>query len=74
MLPALIRYAASHKGDPFEYMVGTTDNARGEELAKLCKKEFGVPPMCIFQLGSAVASNTGPDAIAIAFLGKPRQR
>lgn len=74
VLPALIRYAASHKGDPFEYMVGTTDNARGEELAKLCKKEFGVPPMCIFQLGSAVASNTGPDAIAIAFLGKPRQR
>ena len=74
VLPALIRYAASHKGDPFEYMVGTTDNARGEELAKLFKKEFGVPPMCIFQLGSAVASNTGPDAIAIAFLGKPRQR
>ena len=67
-----MKFAKEHRGEEPEYMVGTTDNARGEELAKLCKKEFGVPPMCIFQLGSAVASNTGPDAIAI--LGKPRQR
>lgn len=73
VLPALVRFAADHKTEPFEYMIGTTDSSRAEELAKLCKKEFGVAPMCIFKLGSAVASNTGPDAIAITYLGKPRK-
>ena len=41
----------------------------GEELAKLCKKEFGHPPVQVFHLGAAVSSNTGPDAIAIVYLG-----
>ena len=73
VLPALVSYVSARKGDTFEYMVGTTDQERGEELAKLCKKEFGTAPIHIFKIGSAVASNTGPDAIAIAFLGKPRR-
>lgn len=74
VLPALVSYAAAHKGEPFEYMIGTTDDAKAEELTRLCKKEFGVAPICVFKLGAAVASNTGPDAIAIAYLGNPRNQ
>ena len=47
--------------------------ARRDELAKLCKKAFGHAPMTFFQLGGVVSANTGPDAIAIAFEGKPRR-
>lgn len=73
VLPALVRYAKERlEGDP-EYLVASTDEARGQELAKLCKKEFGVPPLCVFKLGAAVASNTGPDAVAITYLGKKRR-
>ncbi len=74
VLPAMVKFASERKGEVFEYMIGTTDMARAEELAKLCKKEFGEAPMCIFKLGAAVSSNTGPDAIAIAYLGNKRTR
>ena len=73
VLPALVKFAKEHRGEEPEYMVGTTDDARGEELAKLCKKELGCAPLCIFKLGAAVASNTGPDAIALIYLGQPRR-
>ena len=39
---------------------------------KQCKKEFGHPPVNVFQLGCVVSANTGPDALAITFLGKDR--
>lgn len=74
VLPAMVKFAREHKGDSPDYMIGTTDSARAEELAKLCKKEFGVAPMCTFKLGAAVSSNTGPDAIAIVYLGNKRNR
>lgn len=74
VLPAMVKFAREHKGDSPDYMIGTTDSARAEELAKLCKKEFGVAPMCTFKLGAAVSSNTGPDAIAIVYLGNKRDR
>lgn len=56
------------------YMVAyTASTARRDELIKLCKKEFGHAPLCTFQLGGAVSANTGPDAVAVVFEGKPRR-
>ena len=56
------------------YMIAyTASKQRRDELVKLCKKEFGHPPMCTFQLGCAVSANTGPDAVAVIFEGKPRR-
>jgi hypothetical protein len=43
-----------------------------KELEKACKKEFGHPPVNIFRLGGVVSANTGPDALAITFLGANR--
>lgn len=75
VLPALVQYAQAHATNiqEEEYMVGCTDLACTAELVKLCKKQFGHPPAHVFQLGAAVASNTGPDALAITYLGAPRR-
>ncbi len=55
------------------YMVAyTSSTAKRDELVKLCRKTFGHAPMFVFQLGGVVSANTGPDAIAIVFEGRPR--
>ena len=75
VFPAMIKYVRSRvdniKDTP--YMVAyTSSTARRDELAKLCKKEFGHAPLCVFELGGVVSANTGPDAVAIVYEGKPR--
>lgn len=74
--PAIIKWAKTRvenvKDTP--YMVAyTSSGARRDELAKLCKKEFGHAPLCVFQLGGVISANTGPDAIALVFEGKARR-
>ena len=74
--PAMIKWVQSRVDNMRDtpYMVGYSSSlARRDELAKLCKKAFGHAPMTFFQLGGVVSANTGPDAIAIAFEGKPRR-
>ena len=71
--PALIEHVETRRGNGF-YMVGGTNEKDIAELAKLCQNRWGVKPAASFFLGSAVAANTGPDAIAIVFMGKPRVR
>ena len=39
-----------------------------KELAKQCKKAFGHAPENFFHLGGVVSCNTGPDALALAYL------
>ena len=74
--PAMVKWVSSRVDNvrDMPYMVGYTGStARRDELVKLCKKTFGHAPLITFQLGAAVSANTGPDAIAIAFEGKPRR-
>ncbi len=74
--PAMLKWIKTRVDDmrATPYMMAYTSNTqKRDELLKLCKKEFGHPPMCIFQLGGVVSANTGPDCIAIAFEGKPRR-
>lgn len=74
--PAMLKWIRSRVDNMKEtpYMVAyTASTARRDELVKLCKKEFGHAPLCVFQLGGAVSANTGPDAIAVVFEGKPRR-
>ena len=74
--PAMVKWVASRVDNvrDMPYMVGyTSSNVKRDELVKLCKKTFGHAPMTTFQLGAAVSANTGPDAIAITFKGKPRR-
>ena len=75
VIPALIKYVESHASNIREedYMIGCTDLECTGELVKLCKKTFGHAPVQVFQLGAAVASNTGPDVLAITYLGEARR-
>ena len=43
-----------------------------DEMAALCKKQWKTEPLVRFKLGAAVATNTGPDAIAIVYIGEQR--
>ena len=75
VLPAMVKLAAARATDikNEDYMIGYTDVACVDDLVRQCKKEFGHPPVQVFHLGAAVSSNTGPDAIAIVYLGEARR-
>lgn len=58
------------KGSPYIIIVGR-DLARAEELAKVLTKRLGYPPVDIrFRVGGAIAANSGPDIVAVAFKAK----
>ena len=68
-----VRKRMDYPDGDVHYMLGCTDIPNVKELEKLCRKEFGREPDAVFKLGAAVASNTGPDAIALIYLGQPRR-
>lgn len=74
VLPALLEYAAARMDDTKQYMIGGTSQPIIDELAALCQKKWKAAPQITFKLGAAVATNTGPDAIAIVYLGDKRER
>ena len=68
---AMIKHVLSRVDDVSEmpYQIGYTDcEEAAKELAKQCKKAFGHAPENFFHLGGVVSCNTGPDALAIAYL------
>ena len=75
VLPAMVKLAAARATDikNEDYMIGYTDVACVDDLVRQCKKECGHPPVQVYHLGAAVSSNTGPDAIAIVYLGEARR-
>ncbi|MGI6116166.1 MAG: hypothetical protein ACOYB9_08555, partial [Luoshenia tenuis] len=56
------------------YMVGITDMLDEQETREICTNVMGYPPKGFFKLGSAVSTNTGPDAVGIVFSGQKRAR
>ncbi len=74
LIPSLFDFANKHIDDTFEYMVGGTNQKQIDEMAALCKKQWKTEPLACFKLGAAVATNTGPDAIAIVYVGEQRYR
>lgn len=59
--------------EDFDYLLACTGDAHMDELTKLCRKTLGREPKFVFKLGSVIAANTGPDALAIGYLAKPRE-
>ncbi len=56
-----------------EYMIGHTEIAQKDELVKACRKAFGHEPAIVFPLGGVVSANTGPDTLALVYVGKRRE-
>lgn len=56
------------------YWVGVADRKYEAEYVAACEKALGYPPAGAIHLGSAVVSNTGPDAAGVLYQGKKRER
>ena len=53
-------------------MIGHTNIPQKDDLIKACRKAFGKDPLITFPLGGVVSANTGPDTLALVYVGKPR--
>ena len=58
--------------EDFDYMIGHTSIPQAVELEKACRRAFGKAPLTTFDLGGVVSANTGPDTLALVYVGKPR--
>lgn len=60
------------EGSP--YYLGVSDEKYIDEYVKVCTEKIGYPPEIICQLGCAVLSNTGSEAVGLAYAGEKRER
>lgn len=74
VVPAMVELCKKRTADlgEVEYLVGYTGVRQVNDLVKLCRKEFGHDPIAVFKLGGVISANTGPDAVALVYLGAPR--
>lgn len=74
VVPAMVELLKKRTAgmDQVEYMIGHTNIDQKDDLIRACRKAFGHEPVCTFLLGGVVSANTGPDTLAIAYLGEPR--
>ena len=73
VMPGLIVQTKKRMAEGTPYLIGATDDGNAKMLAKMGKKEFGYAPAATFLLGAAVATNTGPNAVAIVYQGEKRR-
>ena len=65
---------ASRMAQGTPYYIGVSDHKYDEEYVEACTKKVGYAPVGIFQLGCAVLSNTGAEAVGLVFEGAKRER
>lgn len=56
------------------YYIAITDRKYAQEYTEACEKAMGYPPALVYQLGCAVCSNTGPEAVGLIYEGQKRDR
>ena len=74
VLTAMVNHCKARMVEGTPYYIGVTNHQYEEEYAAALEKSIGYPPAEIFHLGSAVCSNTGPEAVGILFEGAKRDR
>ena len=74
VVPAMVELCKqrSEGVENFDYMIGHTNIPQTADLEKACRKAFGKPPLLVFELGGVVSANTGPDTIALVYVGHAR--
>ncbi|MBQ7784502.1 MAG: DegV family protein [Oscillospiraceae bacterium] len=72
VIPKLVDVVCGRIAEKSQYIVICgRDHERGKELSKLLSKKLGYQPVdIVFEVGGAVASNTGPELVACAFKAK----
>ena len=61
--------AAMEPGSPYEIVYGS-DSSCLEELHRLMVQQLGYEPAAVYQIGAAVAANSGPRVVGAAFTRK----
>lgn len=74
VLTAMVNHVKAHMVEGTPYYLGVTNHKYEAEYAAALEKSIGYPPKDIFHLGSAVCSNTGPEAVGVLFEGAKRER
>ena len=74
VLSAMVNHVKSRMAAETPYYIGVTNHKYEAEYAEALEKSIGYPPKAIFHLGSAVCSNTGPEAVGVLFEGTKRER
>ncbi len=74
VLTAMVTHLKQHMIPGTPYYIGVTNEKYGELYVKEAEASIGYPPSRVFHLGSAVCSNTGPEAVGILFEGPKRER
>ena len=76
VIPAMIELCKKRTEglDTVEYMIGHTEIPQKDELVRACRKAFGHDPLIVFPLGGVVSCNTGPDTVALVYVGHPRKQ
>ncbi len=74
VIPAMLNLCKERtaNAEDFEYMIGYTDLLRVNDLVRAARKQFGKEPITVFKLGGVVSANTGPDVLALVYLGEKR--
>ncbi|MBR5301242.1 MAG: DegV family protein [Clostridia bacterium] len=74
VMNAVVNHVKSRMTADTPYYLGVTNYKYADEYAAALEKSIGYPPKNIFHLGSAVCSNTGPEAVGVLFEGAKRER
>jgi len=74
VMTAMVGHCKARMVEGTPYYLGVTNRKYEAEYAAALEKSIGYPPAEIFHLGSAVCSNTGPEAVGILFEGAKRER
>ncbi len=75
VVPAMVELCKKRSGgvEDFDYLIGHTNIAQKDDLERACRKAFGKAPLLSFELGGVVSANTGPDTLALVYVGHPRR-
>ena len=73
VVSAMVREMASRMAEGEPYYIAVTDEKYSKEYADACEKALGYPPALVYQLGCAVCSNTGPEAVGLVYEGKVKR-
>ena len=65
--------AAMEPGSPYEIVYGS-DSSCLEELHRLMVQQLGYEPAAVYQIGAAVAANSGPRVVGAAFTRKKESK
>lgn len=74
VLASMVNHCKNRMVEGTPYYLGVTNHKYEAEYAAALEKSIGYPPAEIFHLGSAVCSNTGPEAVGVLFEGTRRDR